>query len=220
MSVTTYQNACAKNQRLSENFTASEFMCRCGTYCSAFSVDSALVKRLQELRGQTGKSVYVNSGYRCPTHNKNVGGASGSYHTKGMAADIRCEGLSLDLLAGRAESAGFKGIIQYPNRGFVHVDTRTSPYFAVDYGNGKITSVPTFCGALYPIPTRTLKKGSAGNDVKWVQDKLTGQGFDSGSTDGLFGAKTERAVRIFQATKKLTVDGIVGPNTRKALSQS
>ena len=36
----------------------------------------------------------VNSGYRCPKHNKEVGGAVYSQHLKGLAADIRTVGWS------------------------------------------------------------------------------------------------------------------------------
>lgn len=57
----------------------------------------------------------------------------------------------------------------------------------------------------------TLKKGSKGNEVKILQNKL---GITS---DGIFGNKTEQAVKNFQREHKLTVDGIVGNNTWKAL---
>lgn len=43
---------------------------------------------LDPLRSAYGKPIYVNSGYRCETLNKLVGGANGSQHTRGMAADI------------------------------------------------------------------------------------------------------------------------------------
>ncbi|HWX91142.1 MAG TPA: D-Ala-D-Ala carboxypeptidase family metallohydrolase [Terriglobales bacterium] len=37
----------------------------------------------------------VNAGYRCPRHNQDVGGVPSSEHTRGLAADIRLPGLSL-----------------------------------------------------------------------------------------------------------------------------
>ena len=43
---------------------------------------------LDPLRRAWGKPIYVNSGYRCPELNKAVGGAKGSHHLSGMAADI------------------------------------------------------------------------------------------------------------------------------------
>jgi hypothetical protein len=57
-----------------------------------------------------------------------------------------------------------------------------------------------------------LSKGSRGPDVEAVQWALTRAGFTAG-IDGVFGPATERAIREFQAAKKLTVDGLVGPKT-------
>ena len=46
---------------------------------------------LDPAREALGKPVVVNSGFRCPLHNKTVGGACNSQHVKGEAADICCE---------------------------------------------------------------------------------------------------------------------------------
>lgn len=43
---------------------------------------------LDPLRRAWGKPIYVNSGYRCPELNKAVGGAKGSHHLSGHAADV------------------------------------------------------------------------------------------------------------------------------------
>lgn len=48
---------------------------------------------LQPLRDWYGKPIHVNSGYRCKTLNKAVGGSSTSYHLYGYAADIRGENM-------------------------------------------------------------------------------------------------------------------------------
>jgi peptidoglycan hydrolase-like protein with peptidoglycan-binding domain len=56
-----------------------------------------------------------------------------------------------------------------------------------------------------------------GEDVEDVQQALAQQGFDPGPIDGYYGPLTEAAVRSFQQSKGLAVDGIVGPNTTKAL---
>ena len=66
--------------------------------------------------------------------------------------------------------------------------------------------------------TRTLRRGSQGADVRLLQQLLTDLGFFAGPIDGIFGAATEEAVRAFQASRNLGVDGIVGPQTRAALS--
>ncbi len=67
------------------------------------------------------------------------------------------------------------------------------------------------------ISTSILKKGSRGNDVKIVQEKLKGMGYYKMAVDGIFGPGTDSAVRKFQRAKKLQVDGIVGSQTKKAL---
>jgi hypothetical protein len=63
----------------------------------------------------------------------------------------------------------------------------------------------------YPLPTRTLKNGVRGDDVKWLQSTLNKIMDAELKIDGIFGEKTEQAVRDFQT--KVFVDGIVGKDT-------
>lgn len=62
-----------------------------------------------------------------------------------------------------------------------------------------------------------VKRGSTGSTVKTIQTKLKNWGYYSGAVDGVFGAKTEAAVKQFQRTNKLAADGIVGSKTAAAL---
>ena len=57
-----------------------------------------------------------------------------------------------------------------------------------------------------------LKRGDRGKAVERVQAKLGVE-----PADGVFGRATERAVRRFQRRRGLTADGVVGPQTRRAL---
>lgn len=59
----------------------------------------------------------------------------------------------------------------------------------------------------------TLRRGSRGNAVKYLQTKLAAKLYDAGAADGIFGSKTEQAVREFQRENGLTEDGVVGRNT-------
>ena len=59
----------------------------------------------------------------------------------------------------------------------------------------------------------TIKKGARGNPVRRAQKRLTLGGYDTGGVDGIFGAKTEAAIKHFQKDLGLTQDGIVGPKT-------
>src|SRR5215467_1359576 len=57
-----------------------------------------------------------------------------------------------------------------------------------------------------------VQQGSKGEDVKTVQYLVTAQGHPTG-VDGLFGPATKTAVAAFQASRGLSADGIVGPQT-------
>ena len=59
--------------------------------------------------------------------------------------------------------------------------------------------------------------GSRGPEVKQIQQRLGELQFYSGQMDGVFGGGTDSAVRAFQLSKQLAVDGKVGPGTWGAL---
>lgn len=61
----------------------------------------------------------------------------------------------------------------------------------------------------YPL----LRQGSRGVYVCILQDGLNTLGFQTGGLDGVFGTKTNTAVRNFQQSRGLAVDGLVGNNT-------
>ncbi len=61
------------------------------------------------------------------------------------------------------------------------------------------------------------KKGSSGEVVAQVQTRLKNWGYYFGSVDGVYGSKTEEAVRYFQRKNGLSVDGQVGNQTLAAL---
>lgn len=78
----------------------------------------------------------------------------------------------------------------------------------------------------YAEPAFTIKKGMNSEFVKWLQFELLEAGFTrvkvgtkikTLTIDGEFGDITETAVRLFQTSCKLEVDGKVGGDTRKAL---
>ena len=59
--------------------------------------------------------------------------------------------------------------------------------------------------------------GSRGNIVWIMQAALHCRGFGPGAIDGIYGPRTDAALRGFQRNRGLTVDGIAGPNTFQAL---
>ncbi|WP_369146323.1 penicillin-insensitive murein endopeptidase [Streptomyces sp. R44] len=70
-----------------------------------------------------------------------------------------------------------------------------------------------FSGAFVP----SQSKGNRGSDVTALQYLLNGQGAQL-TADGVFGSGTDTAVRSFQSSHGLGADGIVGPNTWRALT--
>ena len=71
----------------------------------------------------------------------------------------------------------------------------------------------TFAG--YPI----IRRGSISTYVLIAQDDLNTLGFPTGGLDGIFGSRTEEAVRNYQRSRGLTADGIVGCNTWLSLQE-
>lgn len=62
-----------------------------------------------------------------------------------------------------------------------------------------------------------LRKGAQGNITKLLQEKLVSLGYSTNGVDGIFGSGTYSAVREFQKTRGLSVDGIVGQDTWRKL---
>lgn len=61
------------------------------------------------------------------------------------------------------------------------------------------------------------KRGSSGSEVTSIQKKLKSWGYYTGSIDGIYGSRTEAAVRYFQQKNGLVVDGIAGKKTLAAM---
>lgn len=198
---------------LSPNFTTREFACHGNGCCDAVMVDEGLVGYLQQIRDHFGVPVHINSGYRCPIHNAAVGGAAGSYHTKGMATDIRVEGVAPLSVAQYAQRIGILGIGLYAD--FVHIDTRTQKSFW--YGHGEAYRETFLPGYRLNLPY--LSRGDSGEQVRALQQLLIVKGYPCGQAgaDGAFGAETDGAVRRFQKQQGLDTDGIVGAATMARL---
>jgi peptidoglycan hydrolase-like protein with peptidoglycan-binding domain len=64
-----------------------------------------------------------------------------------------------------------------------------------------------------------LSEGSDGQWVSHLQTILEARGFDPGPIDGIFGPRTEAAVKAYQEAYGLKVDGIVGPITWGSLNE-
>jgi L,D-transpeptidase catalytic domain/Putative peptidoglycan binding domain len=72
----------------------------------------------------------------------------------------------------------------------------------------------------YRLGARILAFGAFGWDVAETQFLLRMRGFEPGPLDGSLGVRSEAAVRLFQRTAGLSVDGFVGPATLASLDGS
>ena len=108
---------------LSPHFKKREFACKCCGRLPAKGIDPLLIARLECLRAFFKRPIIVTSGFRCTKHNRRIGGAEKSLHTKGKAADIKIPGVSPRAVQARCkECFPDGGVGSY--RTHTHVDTR------------------------------------------------------------------------------------------------
>ena len=102
------------------HFSRTEVAC---SHCLKDGVTNKAMDALEALRIAQDRPLTINSAYRCPEHNVNVGGVKDSFHVKGMAFDISIRGMTelerLQLMDDAIE-VGFTGLGFY--EAFLHVD--------------------------------------------------------------------------------------------------
>ena len=110
------------NVKITDHFRVKEFACKDNT--PIVFVNEYLAVLLDIARDKIGKPITITSGYRTVNHNAKVGGAKYSYHTRGMAADVRANGIKPKELAEVLNSIvpNSCGIIVYES--WVHFDVR------------------------------------------------------------------------------------------------
>ena len=97
--------------------------------------------------------------------------------------------------------------------GYVEPLSQTPTWVHMDRRYGTPACSGTTAG--YP----TLRRGSRGCYVMILQDALSTLGYQTGSRiDGIFGARTEEALKGFQRRTSLRVDGVCGCNSWKKIS--
>ena len=119
-----YSKAASGGKQLSAHFKVREFACGDGS--DAVLVALRLVMVLETIRSHFGTAVTINSGYRTPQYNKQVGGAAHSQHCYGTAADISVSGQKPETVAAFARSImpDWGGVGIYAKKGFTHIDVR------------------------------------------------------------------------------------------------
>ena len=221
--------------KLSAHFNSTEFDCHGSGCCSQTLINEQLIEYLEKIREHFGKPITITSAYRCPTHNRNVGGATGSRHSKGDAADIVVSGVAPREVAKYAESIGVLGIGLYETSAdgfFTHIDTRD--YKSFWYGQA--------CAYRSTFGGTSASSGNSSNNVSSSDYSLKDfvkdiQGACGAKVDGIAGSETLSKTVTLSATKNNrhaavkavqkrlkslgydpgTVDGIFGGKTRIAV---
>lgn len=126
---TAYLSKLGRNYKVSDHFTLGEIASKDGADKVLYSTE--LLAKLEEARAYGGFTVSVNSFYRSAAHNKRVGGASNSSHTRGLAADVvfKKDGrtVNAELICCLCQSLGFDGVA-YISPSAVHLDMAGRTY--------------------------------------------------------------------------------------------
>ena len=176
------------NTQLSLHFNVREFRCSCGKSHETL-LASELVDKLEALYTALNCSkIIVTSGYRCPDHDKAVGGTSSGQHTKGTAADVCCYGqdgqpISSKTVCCKAQDLGFGGIANITAAyQYTHLDVRTGYRWLGDEVKGNSTVTEDFYkyfGIKKATETTSILKGI---DVSYCQNKID---WDAAKASGL-----------------------------------
>ncbi len=119
-----------------ESYRRLRHLMRCLRTTAETPIDPRLIDLLYRISRRTGQKIVLVSGFRAPMYSL----ATLSYHTRGMAADIRIPGMTPLMVRDLAMSMGVRGIGYYPVSGFVHVDVRDQFTTWIDYGRDRADS--------------------------------------------------------------------------------
>ena len=104
-------------------FKPEEFDCPSLPGSGQTGMDSRLVEKLDRLRADWKRPISINSGFRTPSHNAQVGGKPNSAHLRGLAADCKTEDLQDAIrFALFASLNGFPRIGVDMKGKYVHID--------------------------------------------------------------------------------------------------
>lgn len=150
-----------------------------------------------------GAPIYVGFAFKRPYEG---GHGNQSQHYAGTAFDVgqNLTNAQRAVLRRSAQQSGLWGYVEPVSLSpsWVHFDRR--------FGT------PACSSGGYPL----IRQGSRGNYVCIAQDDLNTLGYRTGGLDGVFGAQTYNAVRNYQRSRGLAVDGIIGCNTWRSLQEN
>ena len=171
-----YISKVGRDYLISPHFSIGEMACKDGSDEVLYSTE--LMSMLEKLRADGGVTVHINSGYRSPSYNRKIGGASKSQHTLGTAADIVVKKngntVSAKKICCLCQDLGFKGVA-YISESAVHVDMRSSGLYRGDERKGYSGNVGGDFYRYFNIPKSEIE---AMKYEKQEEEKVTQQQFD------------------------------------------
>ncbi|MDE6781870.1 MAG: hypothetical protein K2J40_10485 [Ruminococcus sp.] len=128
--------------QLTEHFNVSEFRCKCGKNHDTI-LNPELPEKLEKLyKALNCSKIIINSGYRCQTHDKAVGGSGSGHHVYENVADIVCYDKDNKIIPSKkiscaAQDVDFGGIANIDGTyTATHVDVRPSNFWKGDEVKG------------------------------------------------------------------------------------
>ncbi len=169
--------------QISQHFNSTEFRCKCGKEHD-FEVNDNLVQKLEKLYAALNCSqIIVTSGFRCVTHDKNVGGSGTGQHTLGNAADICCYGqdgqpISSKIVCCKAQDIGFTGIANITAAyQYTHVDVRPNGKWYGDEVHGNSSVTDDFYKYFGGEDMKGIDVSVHNGDIDWSKVKADGIDF-------------------------------------------
>lgn len=205
--------------QLSTHFNVSEFRCKCGRTHNTYVSDD-LVNMLEKIYSKMKCSkAIISSGYRCATHDRNVGGSGYGPHVEGYAADI-CfydksnRAIDARLVSCVAQDLGFKGIANITSAyTWIHLDMKGRIYRGNEiYGYNTVTS--DFY-SYYGI-TRKQIESLTGEPIATTESKVNNK--DKSTDTFVYSNKYDVKIKELQQILinkgySLVADGYAGPKT-------
>lgn len=225
------------NKKLSEHVSLSEVK---SSKSDTVKYDTTTINTIEKvIKFFNCSKCIISSGYRTLSEEIALGGSNTGPHVAGRAVDIAFYDAKGKIIPSAKivlylEDLGIKGIAVNcgGNKNYTHFDCnhRINKYYgdeavnfrSIWYTNSKYTSFYKYVKNPYTEPKNNVQKGDKGNDVFWVQFHLKRLGYLKGVViKGVFGAKTEKAVKQFKKDYQVTANkkpnGVVGAGTIKKL---
>lgn len=109
---------------MSDHFSRWELRCPC---CHKCEIDPTALGQADRLRDFFDRKTTVNSGFRCPKHNAEIGGSRRSQHMRGLALDVVVEGVPPLVVGWVTRLLGWRGVEIHKT--FTHIDWRKGRLF-------------------------------------------------------------------------------------------